>query len=338
MQYKKSSWKDKLDPAFDKIIKTYLQFIDLVNLPSNTGWIIPEDAYYKKWELKGMQGWVDRYEKNISKTSEMVRKFKTQKNIPKKEKDNRRKSFQRNLFKQIAILPQNSQEYYKKAFEPFYSDNSNDDFKNMPIEELKERVADFFADQFLLIVHIRMVEIENEVESLSKQALQKKYSRPSIMIDIMLALFDTVSLLVFEQSLYSLIKDAKNGDEESFFKLLRIDRSIIECEWAKKMIRKAQFRADERFFKEMAKAITKSPLENDKEYSLAIIVLLLFWRLGMRKLENEEQIELLEECGIRVQENPETFRTFAYRLTRAELKKDIVTFSQDNPSPDSLPL
>jgi hypothetical protein len=35
--FKKPSWKDKIDPAFDKIIKIYIQFIEFVGLPANTG-------------------------------------------------------------------------------------------------------------------------------------------------------------------------------------------------------------------------------------------------------------------------------------------------------------
>ena len=50
------SWKDKIDPAFDKIIKFYIQFVELVGLPANTGWIGLEDEALKLWEKKGMQG------------------------------------------------------------------------------------------------------------------------------------------------------------------------------------------------------------------------------------------------------------------------------------------
>ena len=50
------SWKDKIDPAFDKIIKFYIQFVELVGLPANTGWIGLEGEALKLWEKKGMQG------------------------------------------------------------------------------------------------------------------------------------------------------------------------------------------------------------------------------------------------------------------------------------------
>ncbi len=55
---KKPRWKDKIDPAFDQIIKLYVQFVDLVGLSSNRGWIGLEDEALKLWEKKGMQGWI----------------------------------------------------------------------------------------------------------------------------------------------------------------------------------------------------------------------------------------------------------------------------------------
>jgi len=62
MQYKKSSWKDKLDPAFDKIIKNYILFLEQVKLPANSGWIMLTEEFYKIWEQKEMKGWTDHYE------------------------------------------------------------------------------------------------------------------------------------------------------------------------------------------------------------------------------------------------------------------------------------
>ena len=135
---------------------------------------------------------------------------------------------------------------------------------------------------------------------------------------------NTISLLVFGRNIFDLIKEAKNGDPKYFFKALQIDRSIIESPWAIKMIRKAQMSGDESFFKKMAKAIAKEPFKHDKEFSRAIMILLLFWHFGLDKLTNIERIELLKGCGIRVQEDPEVFRKFVNRLVKSDKSNKAV--------------
>lgn len=328
------SWKKKIDPALDKIIKTYIQFLDQTDLPANSGWIMLTDESYKIWTEKGMEGWAERYEEYLKERSKMIIKFKVPHNMPEKEKIKTKRKFKKDLHEQIKLLPQDSQIYYERVFEPFYSESPahSDYFKKLSVSDLKERMTDFFADRFLLQLHVQMIKIEEEVKTMPKEAFVKKYFRLPVIKDIILSLNDSISILVFGRSLYVLLEEAKDMNKDSFFNLLQIDRSVVECEWAKKMIREAQLTANEVFFQDMAKAITTSPLENDKEYSQAIIVLLLFWRLGLSKLTNDERIELLEGCGIKLQPGQESFRRFVNRLISADLKKDIVTFNQSNSS------
>lgn len=325
----KPSWKDKIDPALDKFIKFYLEFIGLVGLPANTGWIRLEDETLKLWENKGMQGWIKKYEKNMTLEKNTIIKWKVPKNITVEERNKARRNFEKYLLEEIKILPDDSQEYYKKAFAPFYSDTMRANyFKSMTTEKLKELYTDFITDQYLLVMHKFSIEIEQEFEHSRKVDLEKKYVRQSMIFEIVLSIYNSIALLVFEKSLTDLIREARNGVKKSFFNLLRIDRTVIECEWAHKIIRKAQLTGDHKFFKQMAKAISKSPIENAKEYTTARMVILLFWGFGLRKLEYAEMIDLIEACGIKLQESPEAFERFVRRLTSGKLK-DIVTFTSD---------
>lgn len=85
----------------------------------------------------------------------------------------------------------------------------------------------------------------------------------------------------------------------------------------------------------MAKAIKKTPLDNAKQFTTARIVILLFWKLGLRKLVREfkyhEIRKLLKACGLKVQES-DAFRRFVQRLEEASHKKDIITLHKDTPS------
>jgi len=328
----KSSWKDKVDPAFDKIIKHYIQFIELIGLPANTGWIGLGEEALKIWENKGMQGWIKRYEKNMTTEKNTIITWKIAKNVTRQERIKARHDIEKDLLKEIKTLPEDSQAYYKRCFAPFYSEKFGEDyFGQMTIEKLKKLYTDFFCDYTLLSMHQAMIEMASEVQNSPKEALEKKYIRQSMILDMLLGIYNSISLLVFEKSYTDLIKEARDGNKKSFFSLLRIDRTAVECDWAQKIIRKAQLTGDETFFKLMAKAISKAPLENAKQFTTARIVLLLFWSLGLRKLESHERLELLEECGLKLQQGPEAFERFERRLIR-EVKKDIVTFQKDTPA------
>ncbi len=302
---KRDSWQDKIDPSFDKIIKFYIQFVDLVGLSCNTGWVVLADEALKLWKEKGMQGWIKSYERNMTDENKTLMKLKFPKVVTEKERNKFRRDLEKDLLEQIKNLPADSQNYYKKAFTPFYSESIGDDyFKKMSVDELKKVLRDFINDEFVLLLHAFMIEMEKEYKNSPKEAYEKKYFRQSIIFDFFLSAYNSISALVFEKSLADLIKDAKSGksgSEESFFSLLQIDRTVVECDWAQKMIRKAQLTGNESFFKQMAKAISKSPLQNAKQFTTARMVIVVFWHLGLKKLKYYEIRNLLKSCGLVVQ-------------------------------------
>jgi len=57
MKSRSSSWKEKVDPAFDIIIRKYLKFFDSVEMISNTGWLVLNEEYLKNF-CKAQHGWI----------------------------------------------------------------------------------------------------------------------------------------------------------------------------------------------------------------------------------------------------------------------------------------
>ena len=49
MKSKSSSWKEKVDPAFDSIIRKFVKFFDSVELISNTGWLVLNEEHLKNF-------------------------------------------------------------------------------------------------------------------------------------------------------------------------------------------------------------------------------------------------------------------------------------------------
>jgi hypothetical protein len=65
MKSKPSSWKEKVDPAFDIIIRKFVKFFDSVELISNTGWLVLNEEYLKNF-CKVQHGWILNYEKEMN--------------------------------------------------------------------------------------------------------------------------------------------------------------------------------------------------------------------------------------------------------------------------------
>jgi hypothetical protein len=318
MRAESTSWKQKIDPAFDRIVKFYLNIFEHLGLPTNSGWIVYDERIIKVWQEKKSPVWLEPYEKDvIGLSKDILKSFFLKKGITEKERQKHRREYYKWLAETVKILPEDSQQYYLKLVEPYYTDDPavklGDDLT--PVERFK-RVMDLFGDIFPLSLHEIIHEVTTEIKNLENQDqdVPKKYLHPKIMLPIIAAMNNTICLLVFEKGILLLLKEAREGNRESFFKLLQVDRSVMGCDWALKMIRKAQLEADETFFNEMAKAIVTSPLENTKIYGKAILILLYFWDMGLKKLSYREMIELLEDCGVSLQDDVETFSKFVRRL------------------------
>lgn len=317
MTSKTDFWKQKVDPALVKIIKYFLQTLNQANLPANTGWVALEEHYMKIIEEKELQGWVKNYKNMIDKETEMRNLLLTKKNITIKEKNKHSRDFEKEISEYLKVLPEESREYYEHRFKPLLTEKDRIEyFGKMTKEELKDYLRDFASDLLMLEIQSVIVEKEKEQINNTTEVLQKRFNKPSMFMEFWTSINNAISLIVFKKSIYGLIKEASNGDETAFFKLLQIDRTVIEFDWAKKMIRKAQLAGNMNFFNKMSKAIATAPLENTRIYSQALLVLLLFWKFGLSRLENNELIALLEEAGIKIQEDPETFRKFVNREVR----------------------
>lgn len=93
------------------------------------------------------------------------------------------------------------------------------------------------------------------------------------------------------------------------------------------MIRKAQLTGNALFFNNMAKAIATSPLENTKIHGELLIVLLMLWQLGLSRLSNDELVDLLENSGLTIQSDKETFRRFVAREIQPALQDHFIQFN-----------
>lgn len=321
MQKKETDiWKEKIDPAFDEIIKVYLDFIDRSHINVNTGYLYLDEDSLNFLKEKGYPSFHKKikfdYEYNKKLTKDIIKlgacndieyilKFFTAK------KFDQMKSY---LLKMIyALQNKESKEYYRTFFSFLETEEKLKSYFDRRHEtDLKRCVFDVGMNILTLMIQVMVKgywNTEND-ESIKR----KRLDRLNLIKIGLSEVFNTISSITHKKSLDELLEEAEKGNDESLFKAIQIDKTLFDLDWLRKRIRKAFYAGDSSFFEKLGMTIEKTPLENDIEYTKLNSVLISFWGLGLCKLNNQELWELLKSCGIIVQYDPESFGKHVRRL------------------------
>lgn len=327
---KNNTWQHKIDPAFDELIQVYRLFLEECKLPANTGFIYLADDNLKVMEEDGypsLTGDSAPHEENSAAIVELgadedvllistfLAQFMGKKNLPEII------SVMHPLRQMADGLNKKSKEYYLKRFAPLSSEEEAKAYfadNTELISWFKDLTADFAA----LFLHVSFKGIlasrQNEQCDLKDLNINKLSFTKTALANI----YNTISELTHRTPLQNLVALAASGDDAALFKAVQIDKTLVDEEWVRIRIRKAQYSGDHKFFEQLGEAIRKTPLENDIEYGELLLILKFFWDKGLYRLTYPELRDLIEAGGLRLQEDPGTFKTYIYRL-----KKDGVLTS-----------
>ncbi len=314
------SWKEKIDPAFDELIKVYLDFIDKSHINLNTGYLSLDDDSLNILKEKGYPSFHKKikfdYEYNKKLTKDII-KLRASNDIEYMSKFFTAKKFEQKksyLFKMIQALPnKESKEYYRTFFSFFETEEKRKSYFDRRPEIDRKRCV--YDSNMNILTLVKQVMFKGYWDTENDASIKRKRLDRLNLIKICLSeVFNTVSSITHKKSLDELLEEAEKGSDESLFKAIQIDKTLFDLDWLRKRIRKAFYTGDSSFFKKLGTAIEKTSLENDIEYTKLNSVLISFWKLGLCKLNNQELWELLKSCGIIVQEDPETFRKHVNRL------------------------
>jgi hypothetical protein len=280
-----SSWKEKIDPAFDELIKVHLDFMVISHINVNTGYLCLDDDSLNFLKQKGYPSFHKKikfdYEYNKKLTKDIIKlgasndieymlKFFTAKKFEQK------KSY---LFKMInALQNKESQEYYRTFFSFFETKEKLKSYLDRKLEiDLKRCVYDIGMNFLTLVTQVMYKgywDTEND-----GSIKRKRLDRLNLIKIGLSEVFNTVSSITHKKSLDELLEEAEKGNDESLFKVIQIDKTLFDLDWLRKRIRKAFYAGDSSFFKKLGMAIEKTSLENDIEYTKLNSVLISFWEL-----------------------------------------------------------
>jgi len=239
-----SSWKEKGDPAFDEIIKIYIDFIDMSHINVNSGYLCLDDDSLNFLKKEGYPSFHKKikfdfeYNKKLTKDIiklgasndiEYILKFFTAKKFEQK------KSY---LFKMINALPnKESKEYYKTFFDFFETEEKLESYFNRRPERDRKRCEYDVGMNFLTLVNQVMYKGYWDTEN-DESIKRKRLDRLNLTKISLSEVFNTVSSITHKKSLDGLLEEAEKGNDESLFKAIQIDKTLFDLDWLRKRIRK----------------------------------------------------------------------------------------------------
>lgn len=302
------SWKQKLDPAFDKFIKSFLTFLESWGLPASEGYIniAESEPHFNKIEKEGFPSFVPFYENYdfdnilqfVTKYSEAPASYEEIGNIFKAiERHEWGTDISEAIEKLMDKISGMSKDYYRKW-----------DMIPNPDKDLKSYIH-FVSDLISLQYHLVIIDKGKEDNQLTGTAVK-------IIQWAIFTAWNAISFTLNKQSLAELYEEAQHGHDGSLFKLIKLDKTLFDHEWVRKRIRQAAYSGDADFFSSIAKAIKDDPLKHRKIKIERHLVLMNFWFYGLYRLTIPELMQLLEDSGMTIQEDEVTFRKFIDREMR----------------------
>jgi len=129
--------------------------------------------------------------------------------------------------------------------------------------------------------------------------------------------------LNFGRSFNDIWISARDGDEESLFALVQMDKSALYADEIRDIVVRKQYEGDWRFFEKLGKAIARPPLTGAARWHKAVLVVAYFWDDHFSRPEwpVPKIFRLLKDEGVLARQDKLT--AFRFRLNRAGLKKPL---------------
>jgi hypothetical protein len=185
------------------------------------------------------------------------------------------------------------------SFKRFYENKNNTEFGSQYVEKA---LAFRKANPDLL-------------ENSEKQKQFREKIPPELSLWLTFQVLNIACMKGDKKSLYSLYEEARSGKKpKSLLKILRYDKTLFDHEWVREKIFKEALVGNHIFFDELGDAIKREPKKSRHEIGWRFM-LIYFWQIVFNKLEEDEQMEVLQEIGLKIPD-----RAKYRKIIRTEIK------------------
>ncbi len=313
----RTAWKQKIDPAFDKLIKTHVDFLTsfasspregLLNFPNDF-----IDPILKEFSSDASEA--------DSESLDVMFSFLEKAGLPLKRVIRTFHSFYsaKNADEMLKYCPEMIESLPEPESRKFYEDKL--EFYNKHPEQkpdseiLNKKNLDFYS--VFLSLSIRYVFAKLSDDGNEINASDNLLKKSGALVPILGMILSSFSQLVHQKTLEELKENIVKGDDKSLFKAVTIDKNILYLDVVKKRIGQAQLSGDSDFFGNLGRAIASNPLKRIGQHGKTYTVLKIYWLMGLYKLTNEELYYFLKLCGLIPPEYPHAFQKFVKRHIRS---------------------
>jgi hypothetical protein len=305
-----SSWKEKVDPAFPKLISSFLKKLEEVKFPSNEGYVYISEKQFEELKSNDFPEMPNVYEyfnpiASFINDEDIINKHPILAHLREFSEGNEEGSNSKILSaadKIVSLMNEDSKKHYQKYYE-------NIDLR-AEYETMKEEQRRDYIGHNLSILYHGLI-IAREDNFIPKEDILESIRRTLLRVG------NAISMLINQKGLQELYSEAKAGDDDSLYKLFKIDKTLFDREWVRRRIRKAMYSGDGEFFKSLSESIKVDPLNNRKTRIIEYLVLAYFWDFGLYRLTIPETMDLFERSGIYMTNNDEIkFRKFHDRFKK----------------------
>ncbi|MFA5779326.1 MAG: hypothetical protein WC947_04250 [Elusimicrobiota bacterium] len=135
----------------------------------------------------------------------------------------------------------------------------------------------------------------NKISDISKIKSAPDNEKYTLLTELKYLFYYILSIVNYKTHINVLYRDAKNGNNDSLFKLIKIDPSIICTEFVKIRIQKAEIDNDHYFFTKLSSTLKKhNKIYSKDKYAIAVIVGTLMYIIG--KQNRKCKLSFLQIC------------------------------------------
>jgi hypothetical protein len=312
------TWKEKIDPAFDKLVKVYVAFLDQLERSPNEGQLaLPDDLAktvskrLNTHDLGNIEA--DRDFFNYIKKTGMTESNDLDIFLEVIDSLSNYDKTLATCFKLIKRLPEEeSRQFYTTKLNHF-----RDDPEFKPLSEvINSSNLDFYSIIFSLLSRYFFVLLFEDEEEVITDEID--YFNNSNAISTFISFTQsTFSQLATQLTLEELRNKILEGDDKSIIKAVRMDKSILYLDAVRDRVIEANLSGDTKFFSKLGNAMSNNPLKNPAQHGKTYAVLNMFWLHGLYKLTNVELHEFLTSCGLIPPAYPTAFQRFVRRHIRS---------------------
>lgn len=312
----KNAWKQKIDPAFDKVVKTYVGFLTEFEKNPREGQLnFPPELIEPITEKAD---WQDVHKLDMESLDGMLALLETVGFASKKDISILHAFYSsENADDILKICPEMIGALREEESRQFYTDKI-EFYKNHPelkpdLDIVDKNAWNFYSVFASLLIRYLFVRFYDDGKDIVVNEDIDLLKKSGAIMPVLGVILSSFSQLANQRTLAELKENIIKGDDKSIFKAVTIDKNFQYLDEVKKRIAQAQLSGDSVFLSKLGRAIASNPLKRIGQHGKTYAVLKTYWFTGLYKLTNEELYDFLKSCGLLPPDYPDAFQKFVRR-------------------------